>query len=84
METDWYDATVTEAIGSLFAQGDSCVFRTLTNNADYQVFDLKDKITTITSKEAAVRLKSSRDAKGSLVRAKDQGYINWKWQDVSP
>ena len=87
MDTDWYEAAVTLQ-GSHFAldafvQGESCVFRTLTDKADYQVFDLKDKAATIDAQEAATSLKSRRDAKGGLVRAKDQGYINWKWQDRS-
>jgi hypothetical protein len=78
-QNDWYEAMVTgnQTLKDSFTQGKSCVFRFVGNN-QYDVFNLNDTLQTLTFEEAKIQLKSKRDTRNDLVRAKDQGYINWK------
>ena len=76
---DWYEATVigNHILQDSFVQGETCVFRVVEDNR-YDVFNLKDTLQTLTHDEVKIQLKSKRSIRNELVRAKDQGYINWK------
>lgn len=75
---DWYEATVlgNDVIGSSFVPGEPCVFRSV--DSGYAVFNLKNAYKEITPDVAKGQLRSVRDG-GKLVRARDQGHINWNF-----
>jgi len=83
MTEDWYDATVVSnsILGDAFSVDEKCVFRRLAQEetTKFEVFNLKDTIKLLTGDEAKTQLISVRDTKNNVVRAKDQGYIDWKY-----
>ena len=91
MDQDWYEAIVinNDLLGSAFLIDDTCVFRRIIfeyinkeDNSTFEVFNLKSTVKTLTGEQAKTQLRSVRDSKGNVVRARDQGYIDWKYTNV--
>ena len=96
-DQDWYEAIVinNELLGDAFLIDDTCVFRRIINrrivnedgrtthqNSVFEVFNLKSEVKILTGEQAKTQLRSARDSKGNVVRARDQGYIDWKYTNV--
>jgi hypothetical protein len=86
MELDWYDAVVidNEILGNAFPVADTCVFRRCTKDGKrFEIFNLKDTVVVVSGEEAKKQLRSARDRNNAVVRAKDQGYVNWKYSTIT-
>jgi len=84
-EFDWYEAVVSDnaILGSAFPVADTCVFRRCANDSKcFEIFNLKDTVMIVSGDEAKTQLRSNRDRNNVVVRAKDQGYVNWKYSTI--
>lgn len=83
---DWYEAEVIDnlLLGSTFPVSSTCVFRCNSKGKSkkkFEIFNLKDTSIILTGEQAKIQLRSRRDRNNKLYRAKDQGYINWKFDN---
>lgn len=84
-EFDWYEAVVSDnsILGSAFPVADTCVFRRCADDGKrFEIFNLKDTVAIISGDEAKTQLRSNRDRNNIVIRAKDQGYVNWKYSTI--
>ena len=78
---DWYEATSMGTSKTFkLAPGGSCVFRK--DKGSYLVFDMDKTAVRMSADEAKTCLRSRRGLDDNLVRASDQGYINWKFKTI--
>jgi len=87
MEQDWYEAVViaNSILGDAFPVGETCVYRRVGKSKSarrFEIFNLKDVVKPLTGAEAKRQLRAARDSHNNVVRARDQGYINWKYASV--
>lgn len=90
VDQDWYEANViaNSILGDAFPVGDLCVFRRKKavefnpQERMFEIFNIKDTVRVLNGDEAKTQLRSVRDSKNGLVRARDQGYINWKLETL--
>lgn len=85
MNDDWLDAVILDntILGDAFLLNEECVFRQYKHPGDkkyFEIFNLKDNVAILSGEEAKIQLRSVKDRSNNVVRAKDQGYINWKYQ----
>jgi hypothetical protein len=82
-DQDWYEATIIDnsSLGDAFIINDICVYRRYEKSRKklFEIFNLRDTTKLVTGEEAKQQLRASRDSHNNVVRAKDQGYINWKY-----
>ena len=80
---DWYDAVVlaNDILGDSFSIDETCVFRRL-GNKQFEIFNLNDTIVVMNGVQAKSQLRSCRDRNNTIIRSKDQGYVNWKYDSV--
>lgn len=92
---DWYEAVVISntLLGDAFPIDETCVFRhinlnemkdfeDLKSSKKFEVFNLKTSIKILSGDEAKSQLRSLRDSKNNVIRARDQGYIDWKYTNI--
>lgn len=81
-DQDWYEAIViaNSILGDSFPLGDSVVYRRISSKRKFEVFNLRDATKILSGDDATTQLRASRDSYGEVRRAKDQGYLNWKYQ----
>lgn len=82
-DRDWYDAVViaNDILGESFTIGEMCAFRKL-GNKQFEIFNIKDTIVVMNGVQAKSQLRSCRDRNNAVIRSKDQGFINWKYESV--
>jgi hypothetical protein len=85
MNDDWFEAVILDntILGEAFLLNEECVFRHYKHTGDkkyFEIFNLKDNVVIVSGEEAKIQLRSARDRANNVIRAKDQGYINWKYQ----
>jgi len=68
-------------LGDSFPLGDSVVYRRK-NKRKFEIFNLHDATKLLSGKDATTQLRASRDSYGNVCRARDQGYINFKYQEM--
>ena len=81
---DWYEAKIIDnsLLGNSFPLATTCVFRRVhKTKKQFNIFNLKDTSIVLTGDQAKTQLRSKRDKNNSLIRAKDQGYINWQFDN---
>lgn len=83
-DDDWYEALVIDnsILGKAFSVGEICFFRRRQDETAkklFEVFNLRDMYKTLSGEEAKTQLRAARDSHKNVLRARDQGYINWRY-----
>lgn len=80
-DQDWHEAFIIDnsILGDAFIIGDICVYRRHGRRKQFEIFNLRDTAHIISGEDAKRQLQATRDSRGNFVRARDQGYINWKY-----
>ena len=85
-DQDWYDALVIDnsILGEAFPSKSTCVFRHYgeVGTKVFEIFNLKDTASILSGDKAKMQLRSRRDRNNAVVRAKDQGYVEWKYSCI--
>ena len=82
-DRDWYEATVIDnsILGEAFPVRSVCAFRRCgdTDTKLFEIFNIKDTASVLSGDKAKTQLRSMRDRNKAVVRARDQGYVEWKY-----
>lgn len=82
-DRDWYEATVIDnsLLGDAFPIGTPCAFRRYgdVEMKLFEIFNIKDTASVLSGDKAKTQLRSMRDRNNAVVRARDQGYVEWKY-----